>query len=70
MGCATGNGAPAPLTDQSRSPIRISVTLPYAAFRALEQHSQREGRFLSSLAAFLIEQVLEVPPTAAMKKAG
>ena len=70
MGCATGNGAPAPLRDQSRSPKRISVTLPYSAFRALEERSLREGRSLSNLAAFLIEQALEVPPTDAMKKAG
>jgi hypothetical protein len=62
MGYATGNGAPAPLRDQSRSPKRISVTLPYATFLALEERSLREGRSLSNLAAFLIEQALEVPP--------
>jgi hypothetical protein len=39
--------------------IRPEETLPYAAFRALEQRSQREGRSLSNLAAFLIEQALE-----------
>jgi hypothetical protein len=36
----------------------------------LEERSLREGRSLSNLAAFLIEQALEVPPTDAMKKAG
>jgi hypothetical protein len=49
---------------------RPEEPLPYAAFRALEGRSQREGHSLSNLAAFLIEQALEVPPTIAMKKAG
>jgi hypothetical protein len=35
------------------------VTLPYSAFQALEERSIREGRSLSNLAAFLIEQALE-----------
>ena len=59
MGYATGNSAPTPLRDQSRGPKRISVTLPYSAFRALEERSIGEGRSLSNLAAFLIEQALE-----------
>jgi hypothetical protein len=63
MGCATGNSAPTPLRDQSRSPKRISVTLPYSAFRALEERSIREGRSLSNLAAFLIEQALNQGPS-------
>jgi hypothetical protein len=36
----------------------------------LEERSIREGRSLSNLAAFLIEQALKVSPTAAKKKAG
>jgi hypothetical protein len=59
MAYATGNSAPAPLRDPSRSPKRISATLPYSTFRALEERSSREGRSLSNLAAFLIEQGLE-----------
>ena len=59
MGYAIGNGAPTPLKEQSRNPKRISVTLPYSAFRALEERSIREGRSLSNLAAFLIEQAME-----------
>jgi macrodomain Ter protein organizer (MatP/YcbG family) len=63
MGYATGNGAPAPLRDQSRSPRRVSVTLPYRAFQALEERSNQEGRSLSNLAAYLIEQALEQGPS-------
>jgi hypothetical protein len=59
MGYATDNASPTPLRDQSRSPKRISVTLPYATFLALEQRSRREGRSLSNQAAYLIEQGLE-----------
>ncbi len=60
MGFATGSGASAPLTDQSRGPKRISLTLPDAAFRALEERSQREERCLSNLAAVLIKRALEL----------
>jgi hypothetical protein len=35
--------------------IRPEETLPYAAFRALEERSPREERSLSNLAALLIE---------------
>jgi hypothetical protein len=59
MGYSIGNGAPTPLREQSRGHKRISATLPYSAFQALEERSIREGRSLSNLAAFLIEQALE-----------
>ena len=39
------------------------MTLPYSAFRALEERSIREGRSLSNLAAFLIEQALNQGPS-------
>ena len=42
-----------------RTPKRISVTLPYAPYKALEERSTYEGRSLSNLAAFLIEEALE-----------
>jgi hypothetical protein len=35
------------------------VTLPYAPYKALEERSTYEGRSLSNLAAFLIEEALE-----------
>jgi hypothetical protein len=42
-----------------RTPKRISVTLPYAPYKALEERSTYEGRSLSNLAAFLIEEALD-----------
>ena len=59
MGYATDNAAPGPLRGQGRGPKRISATLPYATFLALERRSHREGRSLSNQAAYLIEQGLE-----------
>ena len=59
MGYATGNGAPDSRREQSRNPKRISVTLPYVPYKALEERSTHEGRSLSNLAASLIEEVLE-----------
>ena len=38
------------------------MTLPYRAFQALEERSIQEGRSLSNLAAYLIEQALERGP--------
>ncbi|MEI8250226.1 MAG: hypothetical protein WCF98_03550 [Synechococcus sp. ELA057] len=45
-----------------RSPRRISITLPFHAFSALQDRSDEEGRSLSNLACFLLE--------AAMKREG
>jgi macrodomain Ter protein organizer (MatP/YcbG family) len=59
MGYATGEDAPALLSKQSRGPRRVSVTLSYRTFQALEERSRREGRSLSNLAAFLLEKGLE-----------
>jgi hypothetical protein len=39
------------------------VTLPYRAFKALEERSIQEGRSLSNLAAYLIEQALDQGPS-------
>lgn len=38
-----------------RTTQRISMTLPYATCRQLIERSVREGRSISSLAAFLLE---------------
>jgi hypothetical protein len=48
---------------ETGSPRRISVTLSFAAFKALGERSVKEGRSVSNLAAFLIENGLAVKPT-------
>ena len=45
---------------RSRSPKRLTITIPYTVFRALETRSAEEGRSLSNLAAYLLEKSL--PP--------
>jgi hypothetical protein len=52
-----------------RSPVRITITLPYSTYHALEESSSYEGRSLSNLSAFLLESALrerdrkpELPP--------
>ena len=40
------------------SPKRLSVTLPDSVMKKLSKKSLREGRSLSNLAAFLVEQSL------------
>lgn len=42
-----------------RKPRRISVTLPEAPYRHLIERSLHEGRSLSNLAAFLLEEALQ-----------
>lgn len=42
-----------------RSPKRITITVPYAAFQKMVERSNEEGRSLSKLAAFLLEQGLK-----------
>jgi len=39
-----------------RSPKRITITVPYQIYQNLTERSDREGRSLSNLAAFLLEQ--------------
>lgn len=43
---------------RSRSPKRLSITIPYTVFGLLKQRSAKEGRSLSNLAAFLLEESL------------
>ena len=45
--------APIPLAQ--RAPRRITITLPYRIQQALLERSEREGRSLSNLAAYLLE---------------
>jgi hypothetical protein len=46
----------APPTAAFRSPQRISTTVSYQLHQRLLERSNREGRSLSNLAAFLLEQ--------------
>ncbi|WP_250544949.1 hypothetical protein [Synechococcus sp. LA31] len=48
---------------RSRSPKRLTITIPFTVFSALEQRSAEEGRSLSNLAAFLLEQALHPQPS-------
>lgn len=40
----------------NRSPKRITITLPYSTLEMLVKRSNEEGRSLSNLAAFILEQ--------------
>ena len=42
----------------TRKPQRISITIPYALYQALVQASDYQGRSLSNLASFLLEEQL------------
>ena len=59
-----GRGVPSESKTESQPALgtpsqrRISVTLSYAAFQALGERSLKEGRSVSNLAAFLIENGL------------
>lgn len=53
--CAAHQVAP---VSPFRSPKRITITLPYGAYQRLLERSQREGRSLSNLAAFLLESAV------------
>lgn len=46
-----------------RTPRRLSITLPHGAYQLLLERSDREGRSLSNLAAFLLETALVVVPS-------
>jgi hypothetical protein len=41
-----------------RKPVRITITLSYSSFAALETMSVEQGRSMSNLAAFLLEAAL------------
>ena len=46
-------------TFASRTPKRITITIPDATFRKIVQRSNEEGRSLSNLAAYILEQGLK-----------
>ena len=41
-----------------RKPVRITITVPYSTHLALEDRSDEEGRSLSNLAAYILENAL------------
>jgi hypothetical protein len=43
----------------SRSPKRITITIPHYTFQKIVHRSNEEGRSLSNLAAFILEQGLQ-----------
>lgn len=57
----TGSAAivPSPVVQPAfRSPRRVTITLPYSTFQALQDRADGEGRSLSNLAAYLLESSL------------
>ena len=42
-----------------RVPRRITITVPYRAYQRLLERSEQEGRSLSNLAAFLLENAMD-----------
>ena len=42
----------------NRAPKRITITIPFSTFQALEHRSTEEGRSISNLAAYLLERGL------------
>ena len=43
-----------------RSPRRITITVPYQLYQRLVERSNREGRSLSNLAAFMLEDCCRI----------
>ena len=43
----------------NRSPKRITITIPHYTFQKIIERSNEEGRSLSNLAAFILEQGLK-----------
>lgn len=41
-----------------RAPRRITITVPYGAYQRLLERSELEGRSLSNLAAYLLENAM------------
>ncbi|KEF43404.1 MAG: hypothetical protein ER33_01280 [Cyanobium sp. CACIAM 14] len=41
-----------------RSPQRVTITIPYATYQQLLERSDRQGRSMSNLAAYLLESAL------------
>ena len=47
-----------PRSQANRAPKRLTITIPFSTFQALERRSTEEGRSLSNLAAYLLERGL------------
>jgi hypothetical protein len=45
-------------TSPFRRPVRVTITIPYNAYQALVERSNMQGRSLSNLAAYLLENSL------------
>ena len=50
---------PANLQVTFRKPVRITITVPHSTHSALEDRSDQEGRSLSNLAAYILENALK-----------
>ena len=44
---------------RSRQPVRITITVSHALYNYLGQRSHEEGRSMSNLAAFILENTAE-----------
>ena len=42
-----------------RKPVRITITVPHSTHSALADRSDQEGRSLSNLAAYILENALK-----------
>lgn len=40
-------------------PVRVTITIPYNAYKSLIERSNQQGRSLSNLAAYLLETSLQ-----------
>ncbi|WP_438983108.1 ribbon-helix-helix domain-containing protein [Vulcanococcus sp.] len=52
----SANGIQRSLTN--RAPKRLTITVPFSTFSALESRSVEQGRSLSNLAAYMLERGL------------
>lgn len=43
------------ISEAHRKPKRVTITIPYATYVALEKRSYEQGRSLSNLSAYLLE---------------
>jgi len=50
---------PPNLEVSSRKPVRITITVPHSTHSALADRSDQEGRSLSNLAAYILENALK-----------
>jgi hypothetical protein len=50
------------MTLPTRHPMRITITVSHALYDYLGQRSQEEGRSMSNLAAFILENTVEEAP--------